>query len=618
MNVGKRVLAVFAVFSLGFVLFAAGGQAATQDPQESIPRLRDELKQAGTLVLENKLAEAAVMVEKTQTELILLAASAEEDARLRRQVEPLLTRLEVLRRVLKRNCTELAAWPSAEDAGTVSFSQDIAPIFIARCNNCHVQGTRGGFNMASYQALMRGSAGGVVVRAQNVTGSRLFDVLETGDMPRGGGQLPPEQLTAIKTWIEEGAKFDGADESTPLAELVSADPAAPSNANAPPAPELVRAKGDEDVLFSRDIAPVIVEQCLNCHGANNPSGQLGLNTFTRLLNGGQAGPIIASGKPNESLLISKLKGTADGQRMPLRRQPLSADVIAKFEAWIADGAKFDGPDGGTATATVAQLFRVSQMSFDELSAERKKSAQQMWRTAHPNVLPDEHESEHFFLMGTVGSSQLEEFAKQAEEMWSKVAQGVRLRNADWPLGGRVTLFVFDRRFEYSEFGRMVERRDVPRQAQANRVYNTVDAYIAVLAGEARDQEELAPLVTEQLAGLYFSSLGNDVPDWFSNGFGREVMARIHPRDDRVRSWIDAAPAAKAQLNNPAALLNGRAPATAAPSLEHNFAAFLMQNARAFQNLLRLLQQGTEFEAAFGQAYGGTPLEAVNAWSRQSP
>ena len=38
-------------------------------------------------------------------------------------------------------------------------------------------------------------------------------------------------------------------------------------------------------------------------------------------------------------MIKKLKGQA-GERMPLRQPPLSNEVIAKIEKWIADGAKF--------------------------------------------------------------------------------------------------------------------------------------------------------------------------------------------------------------------------------------------------------------------------------------
>ena len=608
-----RVFACFAVLVLCAPGIATAQDDQQADQQAALGEMREQLKEAGSLTTQGKYTEAQVIAERVQRQLATLAASDERNVQLERSVEALLTRLEVIRRVLKRNGTEMDAWPSADGESTVSFSADIAPIFIAKCNNCHVQGNRGGFSLASFEALMAGANGLVVVRPNNVTGSRLVDVLETGDMPRGGGTMTAEEMTSIKTWINEGAKFDGADPAASITQLAAGD--TPANApGMPEAPELVRATGDEAVLFSRDIAPVIAEQCLNCHGANNPSGQLGLDTFTRILRGGQGGPMIVAGKPDESLLIRKLNGMADGQRMPLRRPPLADDVMAKFTAWIADGAKFDGPDAATPTATVAQLFRVSQMSFDEVSAERATAAEQMWRTAHPGIEPAKHESEHFLALGTANESRQAELTPLAESQWSKIAQNFRLRD-DWPLGGRVTVFVFDRRFEYSEFGRMVERRTVPRTALASRRYNTVEAYVALLADGEVENESLPAVLTEQIAGLYLSSLGQ-TPDWFSGGVAREVTARLHPRDASVRGWIETAPAAKAQVRNANALLNGNLPQESAAALEHNFAVFLMQNGGGFQNLLRLLREGTEFEAAFAQAFNAAPNQAAEAWLRQ--
>ncbi|MDA7979770.1 MAG: hypothetical protein MPJ50_13465 [Pirellulales bacterium] len=618
----------FAMILVSGLLLPTGRvQAVTwQGQQDTVVRLREQLKEASTLIVAGKLDDAARIANTAQTEIASLTASATGNARQLRRFETLLTRLEVIRRVLDRKGTQLAAWPAESSESTISFSADIVPIFIAKCNNCHVRGNRGGFSMANYQALMRGSGGGIVVRPNNVTGSRLVDVLETGDMPRGG-TMTADEIQSIKTWISEGARFDGSDSTTALAQLAQPEMDEPSNTEAIPAPEFVRADGDEEVLFSRDIAPVIVEQCLNCHGGNNASAQLGLGNFTRVLRGGQSGPIIASGKPEGSLLIRKLKGTADGQRMPLQRPPLTADVIAKFEAWIADGAKFDGPAAATPTTTVAQLFRISQLSFDELSAERVKTAEQIWRTAHPNVTPNKFESERFLLLGTVNEGRLEEFAAMAEQSWTKIAQTERLQKDDWPLGGRVTLFVFDRRFEYSEFGRMVERRTVPRGGVVSRRYTTEDAYVAILAdedeedigrdrrGRTREGDKLAPVITEQLAAIYYSSFVG-TPDWFRNGFARQMTARLYPGDSTVSGWVRTGLAARVQLRNPASVLNGNLPADSAAALEYDFAAFLAKNSGGLRNLIRALRKQTPFAEAFQKAYGATPAQAAEVWKRQ--
>ena len=67
--------------------------------------------------------------------------------------------------------------------------------------------------------------------------------------------------------------------------------------------------------FSNDLAPVFVKHCIGCHGlGRRASGRLNLNTFDGLLRGGERGAPVVPGKPADSLLIKKLKGTGGGQQ----------------------------------------------------------------------------------------------------------------------------------------------------------------------------------------------------------------------------------------------------------------------------------------------------------------
>ena len=48
--------------------------------------------------------------------------------------------------------------------------------------------------MATFAALMKGPPEGVVVIfAGDTVGSRLIETIETGDMPRGGGKVSPQE-----------------------------------------------------------------------------------------------------------------------------------------------------------------------------------------------------------------------------------------------------------------------------------------------------------------------------------------------------------------------------------------------------------------------------------------
>ena len=144
--------------------------------------------------------------------------------------------------------------------------------------------------------------------------------------------------------------------------------------------------GTSAASFASDIAPLLVEKCLNCHGrGRRPSGRLNLVTFAGLTRGGERGPAVMAGQPADSLLVHKLKGTADGERMPLNQPPLADDEIAKIEAWIAAGAKFDGSDESQDLAQVARLAKAQQATPDELTAARQEAALKNWALGMPGI-----------------------------------------------------------------------------------------------------------------------------------------------------------------------------------------------------------------------------------------
>ncbi len=138
----------------------------------------------------------------------------------------------------------------------------------------------------------------------DVIGSTLVSTIESGNMPRGGGKVSPENLEKLKLWIEQGAKFDGPSQQAQLSTYVDR----PMNANAAnnPAPETMLSKptGKETVSFSRQVAPLLIENCKGCHfNAQNASGRLRFDNFTQLLAGGDSGSLLSPGKGEESLLV---------------------------------------------------------------------------------------------------------------------------------------------------------------------------------------------------------------------------------------------------------------------------------------------------------------------------
>lgn len=109
----------------------------------------------------------------------------------------------------------------SSDGETVSFKTQIVPLLVQHCGNCHVTGTKGRFNMGTYEKLLAGSKGKAMVPGKPEE-SLLVTLIEDGSMPkfpRGqqAEEFPAADLELIKTWILQGGEFDGDDATAPIA-----------------------------------------------------------------------------------------------------------------------------------------------------------------------------------------------------------------------------------------------------------------------------------------------------------------------------------------------------------------------------------------------------------------
>jgi mono/diheme cytochrome c family protein len=100
-------------------------------------------------------------------------------------------------------------------------------------------------------------------------------------------------------------------------------------------------------FFEKKIRPVLVSNCYQCHSASakEVKGNLRLDTKAGLRKGGDLGPSIVVGKPDDSPLIQALKHQ-DGLEMPPKVK-LSDEIVADFVKWVTFGA----PDPREATAS---------------------------------------------------------------------------------------------------------------------------------------------------------------------------------------------------------------------------------------------------------------------------
>ena len=97
-------------------------------------------------------------------------------------------------------------------------------------------------------------------------------------------------------------------------------------------------------FFEAKIRPVLVDNCLKCHGETKSSGKLRLDSKMGVLKGGVSGAAIVPGKAKDSLLVKAIRHVDPELKMPPKGDKLPDHVIADFEKWIDMGAP-DPRDG---------------------------------------------------------------------------------------------------------------------------------------------------------------------------------------------------------------------------------------------------------------------------------
>jgi hypothetical protein len=606
--------ALFVAVGLSAVLVPQAAWAAPTLEQRAALRTAEAgIKKAGNLYKAKKFAEAGEAVKQVQQAVTELSA-AKNAKEFEPSLAPLRKQLVKAHALLTKEGIELPPLPAGLAEGKaggsqVSFSKQVAPLLVAKCGGCHVRAARGGLSMATFADLERGSRdAGVVIMAGNSKGSRIVELIEMGDMPRGDGpKVSADELAALSTWIDQGAKFDGADR---MARLDAGAPAPAAAAATQLKP--LEATGKEAVQFARDLGPILLANCTGCHGDRNPRGQLSFTSFDRLLKGGQSGPIVMPGKPADSLLVKKLRGTASGQRMPMGKAPLSEDLIARFEQWIADQARYDGPDPLQPLTEAVALVEARNASHEELTRKRAALAAKTWGLMLPDSKPSQHETANFLVMGNVGESTLAEVGKSAEASLPKLAKLLSLPAWEPLVKGRMTLFVFDKRYDYAEIGTMVEKREIPQDWRGHWRFTIVDAYGCIVPPPDK-QYGLAPLVAQQVAGVYVASLGK-VPRWFAEGSARTMASRIDPKDPRVRRWDDEVGGALSRCEKPDSFITGGMLPEDADILSYSFVKFLATSGTRYQALLKSLREGAPFEPTFARVFGGSPNQVTAAWA----
>ncbi len=90
---------------------------------------------------------------------------------------------------------------------SLTFEQDIRPIFKAHCFSCHGEGEKlkGGVDLRLRRFTLTISESGTIVVPKKPGESVLLQKVSSGEMPKDGKKLTPEQIAKIERWIKQGA-----------------------------------------------------------------------------------------------------------------------------------------------------------------------------------------------------------------------------------------------------------------------------------------------------------------------------------------------------------------------------------------------------------------------------
>ncbi|MEE2947363.1 MAG: DUF1553 domain-containing protein [Verrucomicrobiota bacterium] len=119
--------------------------------------------------------------------------------------------------------------------------------------------------------------------------------------------------------------------------------------------------------FDRDVAPLLIRHCLECHNSSDLKGKLDLSGKASVIKGGKNGAVLVAGKPSNSLLWEKVSGDDMSPN-----QPLGQAEKKVLHDWIAAGAKW----GSTQNLNPFQFTTAKRGGYDWWSLQPVKRPEQ--------------------------------------------------------------------------------------------------------------------------------------------------------------------------------------------------------------------------------------------------
>jgi hypothetical protein len=89
------------------------------------------------------------------------------------------------------------------------------------------------------------------------------------------------------------------------------------------------------LTYEKNILPIVQRSCVSCHSAMKKKGGLDLRSLAALVRGGDSGPGVKAGNPDDSPLLERVASNS----MPPGPRKLTNVEKQLIRDWIASGAK---------------------------------------------------------------------------------------------------------------------------------------------------------------------------------------------------------------------------------------------------------------------------------------
>jgi formylglycine-generating enzyme required for sulfatase activity len=210
---------------------------------------------------------------------------------------------------------------AAAKAGTVDFQTKIRPILEAACVRCHNEKTLdGNLRLDTREHAVAGGDNGTSLAPGDPANSSLYtrialpaDDAEIMPPPDDNAPLAKSQIELIEQWIKQGAAW----------------------------PAEVKLETQPRIDFVKHVQPILEQNCVACHTADNAEGELDLSSRKATFAGGSNGPSVVPFDVKKSLLHARtVLDKDDDELMPPVDQggPLEKEDIERLRLWIAQGA----------------------------------------------------------------------------------------------------------------------------------------------------------------------------------------------------------------------------------------------------------------------------------------